>query len=158
MKNCLKCFEEETLLQTNVCKIGYLRDHIIINRTPKCHPDISREGIAYSWGCANNYYRQLSLDKKKDKKNSKKCPRGHTKRQPYHKAVLYVYRRAQEYIISYKLMSHRQTLAGLNIDLFTHIYVERIYNTVKNFKVHGCKLDFDSLFIRIIVKEEKIMK
>ena len=66
-------------------------------------------------------------------------------------------RRAWEYIIAYKLISYRQTLVSLDINLFTHIYVERIYNTIKDFKTHRCALDFRGLFFGILAKE-KIMK
>ena len=71
--------------------MGELRDYIIVGRTPKCHPDISGEVIDYYWVFAKNYYRWLSLYKKKGKKNAKKKgPRGHIKRQPYHKAAAYI--------------------------------------------------------------------
>ena len=53
------------------------------------------------------------------------------------------------------MMSHRKTLAGLDIDLFTHIYVERIYNMVRYFDTHRCALDFDSLFLGFIAKEKE---
>ena len=43
--NCLKFIEEETLLQTNSCKKGDNRDHILVDRNTKYHPDISSEGI-----------------------------------------------------------------------------------------------------------------
>ena len=66
------------------------RDHIIVDRTPKCRPKLSGEGIENSWFFEKNYYRQLSLDKKKGKKFKKTSPRGHIKRQPYHKAGWYV--------------------------------------------------------------------
>ena len=41
---------------------------------------------------------------------------------------------------------------SLDINLFTHIYVERIYNTIKDFKTHRCALDFDSIFLGFIEK------
>ena len=68
------------------------------------------------------------------------------------KQVFMFYIGVQEYIISYKLMRQIQTLVGLNIDLFTHIYVEIIYNMVKDFNMHRCALDFDSLFLSLLVK------
>ena len=71
MRNCHKFIKGETLLQTNPCKMGERRDNILFNRTPKCHPEISGEGIEYSLGSAKYYYRRLSLDKKKGKKISK---------------------------------------------------------------------------------------
>ena len=63
-----------------------------------------------------------------------------------------IYRRAQEYIIAYKLMIHKKTPAGLGIDLFTHISIEIIYNMVKYFKTQTCELDFDIIFIDILEK------
>ena len=49
------------------------------------------------------------------------------------------------------MMSHRKTFIGLDIDLITHISVDVIYNMVKDFKTHKCALDFDSLFLNLIV-------
>ena len=45
-----------------------------------------------------------------------------------------------------------QTISGLEIDSFTYIYVESIYNMVNYFNMHMCALDFDSLFLRLLVK------
>ena len=47
---------------------------------------------------------------------------------------------------------YRQNLAGLDIDIFTDIYVERIYNMVKDFKTHMFALEFDILFLGLIEK------
>ena len=52
------------------------------------------------------------------------------------------------------MMSKRQNIVGLDIDLFTHIYVERIYNIVKDFKTHMCVLDFDILFLKLLANEK----
>ena len=38
--------------------MGERRDHIIIKRTPMCHPKLSSEGIEYSWVYTKDYYRQ----------------------------------------------------------------------------------------------------
>ena len=59
MRKCQNFIEEETLLQTNACNMGERRDHIITDRTPKCHPQLYGEGIDHPWGCANNYNRRL---------------------------------------------------------------------------------------------------
>ena len=45
MRNCLNLIEEETLLQTSACKMVERRDNILVDRTPKYHPEISGEGI-----------------------------------------------------------------------------------------------------------------
>ena len=62
------------------------------------------------------------------------------------------YRREQEYIFSYKLIKHKKTLAGHDIDLFTHISVNIIYNMVKDLNMHMCILDFDYVFLSLLVK------
>ena len=53
-------------------------------------------------------------------------------------------------------MSHKKTLAGLDIDPLTNIHVEIIDNMVKDSKSCRCALDFDSLFLDLIVKNIKI--
>ena len=80
MRNCLNFIDDETILQTNDYKIGELRYHILVNQTLKFHPDLSSEFIEYSWGCANNYYKKILLDKNKGKKISKIMSKG-----PYQK-------------------------------------------------------------------------
>ena len=57
MRNYLK-FIQETLIKTNACKMGERREHILVNHNLKCYPNISGEGIEYSWGCAKINYRQ----------------------------------------------------------------------------------------------------
>ena len=52
-------------------------------------------------------------------------------------------------------MSHRQPIVGLGIYFFNNIYFERIYNIFKDFKTHRCALEFDSLFLRLLEKENK---
>ena len=49
-------------------------------------------------------------------------------------------------------MIHRQDVAGLETDLFTYIYFERIYDMVKDFNIHRCALDFDILFLGLLSK------
>ena len=115
MRNCLNFIEEETLLQTNYRNIGQRRGHIIVDRTPKCHPKLVGEGVEYSQVCANNYHGRLSLDNKKCKKIIKKIQEAISIDNLTTKWVCIFSRRAQEYIIAYKLMSHTQTLAGLDI-------------------------------------------
>ena len=61
------------------------------------------------------------------------------------------YIHSQEYIIAYKLLINKQTLVGLGIDLLTDNSVEIIEKIVKDFKVHRCLLDYDSLFVRLLV-------
>ncbi len=40
---------------------------VLVDQTPKCYPELARERIEYSWGCAKNYYRRLPLEEKRKK-------------------------------------------------------------------------------------------
>jgi hypothetical protein len=46
MDSQMDFIEEETLLQYHGRQLG-----VIIDRTPKCHPEMAGEGIEYNWGC-----------------------------------------------------------------------------------------------------------
>ena len=59
--------EEKTLLQYYGDQMG-----IIVDPTPKCHPELAGEGIEYAWGCAKGSYRRLPIKEKKSKQNFKK--------------------------------------------------------------------------------------
>ena len=74
------------------------------------------------------------------------------------KRVCMFSRRAWGYIIAYKLMIHKQTIAGLGIDLFTHICVKIIYIMVKYFNTCRCMLGFGALFFSLPVKEKRDKK
>ena len=91
MRKCVEFIEEETLLQTNARKMGQRRGHIIVYRNPKCHTEISSEGIEYSWGLQRiitDYYRWIIIKIRNPQNN---CSRRNKKRQPYHKAGLYIF-------------------------------------------------------------------
>ena len=47
---------------------------------------------------------------------------------------------------------HKETLVGLDIDLFANIPVEILDNMVKYFKTNKSALDFDRCFLNILVK------
>ena len=66
MASCLDFEEEETLLQSMGREMG-----VLIYRTPKSHCELAGEGIAYSWGCAKNRHRRVSLKQKRGKDNFK---------------------------------------------------------------------------------------
>jgi hypothetical protein len=61
----LKDFEaQETMLQLKAKEMGLFMD-----RTPKCHCELAREGIEYAWGCAKNHFRRQPLKDKRGKDN-----------------------------------------------------------------------------------------
>ena len=51
-------------------------------------------------------------------------------------------------------MSHKKNIAGIEIDLFANIYVNRIDKTVNYLKTQRYSLDFDSIFLVLLVKEK----
>jgi hypothetical protein len=62
LANCSDFEEEETMLQSMGRNMG-----VLVDRTPKCHPELAGEGIEYSWGCAKNRYHRLPIAEKKRK-------------------------------------------------------------------------------------------
>ena len=54
--------QEITLLQYHAGKMG-----VIIDRTPKCHPEIAGEGVEYAWALAKLKYRRASIARKRNK-------------------------------------------------------------------------------------------
>ena len=100
MQNCLNFIKEEKLLQTNACKMGQRRYHIIVGHTPKFHPKIYGEVVEYFWVYAKNYYRRLSLDKKKSKKISNNFLEAISRDNLTINRVCMFSRRAREYIIT----------------------------------------------------------
>ena len=66
MERCSDFVNEKTLLQVNLSKLG-----IEVHQSPKCHSELAREEIEYSWRFANNYYRQLPLKLKRKRKFSR---------------------------------------------------------------------------------------
>ena len=71
MRICPDVIEDEKLLQTNACNMGQRKGHIIVGRTLNYHPELSGEGIEYSWIFGNNHFILISLYKKKGKKKSR---------------------------------------------------------------------------------------
>jgi hypothetical protein len=55
---------EETLLQYHGKAL-----RVLVDRSPKCHPEVAGEGIEHSWGCAKGKYRCLPLADKRRKEN-----------------------------------------------------------------------------------------
>jgi len=62
LANCINFEEEEMMLQMLGQTLG-----IVVNCTPKCHPELTSKGIEYSWGCSKNCYLCLTLQEKKRK-------------------------------------------------------------------------------------------
>ena len=55
---------ELTLLQFHGNKLG-----VIVDRSPKCHPEIAGEGIEYLWGLSKVWYRKAPIARKRSKES-----------------------------------------------------------------------------------------
>ena len=67
MNSCVHLQNEEKLLQYH----GRLLS-VLVDCTPKCHPEISGEGIEYAWGAEKLYYRRLRIAMKRTKNKFRK--------------------------------------------------------------------------------------
>ena len=70
IKELFDFVEEETLLQYHGRLLG-----VVVDRTPKCHPEITGEGIEYSWGCSKGAYCRLPFAEKKMKEKFRQSVR-----------------------------------------------------------------------------------
>ena len=64
MGMCADFLNEEGMLQYIATKIG-----VTVLLTPKCHAELTGEGIEYMLACSIGAYRNLSLKEKKGKEN-----------------------------------------------------------------------------------------
>ena len=103
IRNCLDFVNEKTMLQ----HIGEDMLGVIVDRTPKCTPEIAGEGIEYSWAMAKGWYRLQPLAKKKQKVNFhnlvKECVGPKILTVP---RIRMFSRRAREYMVAYHLLEN----------------------------------------------------
>ena len=152
--------EEETLLQITAKQLGY-----VVDRTPKCHPELAGEGIEYAWGSAKIFYRRQPMEEKKSKEKFRSLVDRSTCRETILSTqnIRRFSARARRYMIAY-LAIDKVMQAGLiegNSDeipnqdekLNMNVTYDTIEKCVKVFKCHRSALDFDTAFIKRIVDE-----
>ena len=155
IRNFVDFIDEETLLQTKSRKMDNNPNHITVDQTPKCHPELAGEGIEYYWGCAKNFYRRLPLYENKGKDNFCRSAKKVTATENITTARIWMFsRRAQEYIVAYKLFRREQNADGVNMNLHTNVPVNKIEQMVKCYKTHRCALYFDLGFLNLVVKNK----
>jgi hypothetical protein len=141
--------EEESLLQLMGCQMGAM-----IDRTPKCHPKISSEGIEYSWACLKNKYWLLPLGERRSRDKFKECIKTCLLNNVLTKELIRKKsRRAHEYMCAYHVHHHQQqeTQASDQQNIAIPTIIESL---VKKFKTHCCALDFDHGFVKAVIKED----
>ena len=140
---------EETLLQYHGRLLG-----VIVDRTPKCHPEIAGEGIEYSWGAAKLFYRRLRIKEKRSKEKFRNSVKNSTNRN----TILTIARqrkfskRARQYMLAYQaieLQRKRNTDEDIKM---SHMLLEKV---VKVFKTHRNAADTDTKWIGDVVGSMK---
>jgi hypothetical protein len=145
---------ELTLLQYHGNKLG-----VLVDRTPKCHPELAGEGIEYVWALAKLHYRNQPLVRKRTKEafrtlvdeslsldnldivRVRKCSR-----------------RAREYMLLYKAYAQVMRSEGNKLPISeinnrlqglpTTLNYELIEKSIKTYKSHRNARDFDAKFIK----------
>lgn len=144
----LDFIQEETLLQYHGRMLG-----VLVDRTPKCHPELAGEGVEYDWGYAKNAYRRLPITSKKGKEQFRKSVRECINIQhitKHHRQ--HFSRRAREYMLAYKIIDddRQETEGQAQKQNSSHLMIEKI---LKKYKSHRSAADFDSGYISAIVSK-----
>jgi hypothetical protein len=164
---------EMTLLQFYGSKMG-----VVIDRTPKCHPEIAGEGIEYLWATTKLYYRNQPLSRKKSKEKFEGLVNECLSRNNLTLShVRKCSRRVREYMRAYKMFekagytgnqsaqqvgqdNHESNKSNKTRDMSVQLNYELIEKTIKTYKSHRNARDFDVTFIRSLkldkTKEEFI--
>ena len=124
---------------------------LLIDCSPKCHPELAHEGIEYAWGALKT----LPLTEKRTKASFRSAVRKAISREIITKEAVRRYaRRARRYVCTYKTFALKQNEQAPTADQATQKAQEQsasyvdIEKLVKTFKTHRCALDFDHKFIK----------
>jgi hypothetical protein len=177
MQRLTDFIEEETLLQYH----GRLQG-AIVDRTPKCHPEMAGEGIEYSWGCAKGMYRRLPFKCKRNKNKFRES----VKKSMDTTNVLTIERqrrfskRARQYMLAYRSIAvkkeenNESTVAGeVTTKTTTNPLAEKkppsmsaylVETIIKKFKAKANKYSshraadvYDAGYINSVLKEMKMV-
>lgn len=172
MEKQMDFVEEETLLQYHGRQLG-----VIIDRTPKCHPEMAGEGIEYNWGCAKGFYRRLPITEKRSKSKFRESVKKSISRNIMTTERQRMFsRRAQQYMLAYhaidanteKNKTIKETTTA-NTEETSTIEVRKennkttfalIENVIKNYKhtykTHRSVADSDTGYINKVVMAMKM--
>ena len=140
---------ELTLLQYHAEKLG-----IILDRSPKCHPEVAGEGIEYVWALAKMNYRSLSINVKKSKDFFRDSVRKSFSRDTISvHSVRKSSKRARRYMLAYSALASAKEDNSNGNDEKVNVSYKLIEKAVKTYKVHRSALDFDSKFVLSMKKD-----
>ncbi|KAL7542576.1 hypothetical protein ACHAWF_007203 [Thalassiosira exigua] len=139
IRKCSDFVNEPTMLQFIGDKIG-----VLVDRTPKCTPELAGEGIEYSWAMAKGWYRRQPLARKRGKGNFHNLVRECVGPEVLtDKRVRMFSRRAREYMVAYyELECNGVTATPVNL---SHL------NKVR--KRHTDVVDISFAWISSVMKE-----
>ena len=154
--------EQETLLQYYCKQLGVESD-----RSPKCHPEIAREGIEFNWGCSKVHYRGQPMSKKKTKDNffalvdESLGPKVLNIQQCRNNA-----RRARLYMLAYKALEEMHKTKQQNAKeedckgavKYNHTLIERCVSLFRKRRTHRTVLAFDQKYLKNEVFKSLIVK
>ena len=146
--------EQETLLQYHARLLG-----CEVVRTPKCHPEIAGEGIEYDWGGSKLWYRSVSLQSKKRKKDFLDLvDRSLSKEVLSLERTRSYCKRARDYMLTYlSLMTHKEDTASRRIEM-SDLLINKCVKMMKTSKTHRNVLDSDTRFLSdVLVKTIKMV-
>jgi len=146
---------ELTLLQYHAQLLG-----AIVDRTPKCHPELAGEGIEYAWALAKLFYRRQRLELKRSKDTFLKLVRRCTSTEDVLSVdqVRKCSRRAREYMLAYKsfeVLGNRNENGDANFfgEHVVTLNYKLIEKSIKTYKTHRNCLDTDTKWLRKMLKE-----
>ena len=148
---------EETLLQFHGRKIGVIIDH-----SPKAHPEVAGEGVEYNWGFSKLLYCRQPIELKSKKDKFRKLVRECISRE----LVTIQQRRkferqAQRYLIAYLALAKfkNETSAEDGKEpLEVTMSAALIEKIVKRYANHQCVLNQEKGFITKVINEMRIVK
>ena len=116
IRRCSDFVNEKTMLQYMGEQLG-----VIVDRSPKCTPEIAGEGVEYDWAMAKLAYRKLPLEKKKGKEKFHKLVHecvGHDVL-TVERTRQFARRRARLYMVSYYMLEKdEKTTTPLDVQHF----------------------------------------
>ena len=141
LSNCEDFQNDKTRLEITANSLG-----VLIERSPKCHPELAGEGIEYSWGCSKAYYRNLTLSQKKGYDNFRQSVRKSMSKDVLSMERIRLFsKKARRYIVTYYTLTRNkmnESTTDSSPSLCpTSVNLEDIEKLVKKYKSHRCVFD-----------------
>jgi hypothetical protein len=134
LADCADFLGEKTSLMYLGERLG-----VEVDRSTKCHPELSGEGIEHSWGRAKSVYRRAKLADKKGKENFRRLvaeclstEEGAGKGALTPEMIRKFSRHARQYILAYFYIEHEMNINEVRLH---EINIEKIKKSSKHIEV-----------------------